>query len=53
MDNKILEFPFDNEYIIKKKKSIRKELLLQDKKFLEKHIAILGGGYYRRCKKYS
>lgn len=44
MDNKILEFPFDNEYIIKKKKSIRKELLLQDKKFLEKHIAILGGG---------
>lgn len=38
-----LSFPFDNDYIIKKKKSIRKELLLQDKKFLKKRIAILGG----------
>lgn len=40
---KALEYPFDNEYIIKKKKSIKKELLSQDIKFLDKKIAILGG----------
>ena len=40
---KELEYPFDGEYILKKKKTLKKELLKQDKKFLEKNIAILGG----------
>ena len=40
---KELEYPFDNNYILQKKKSIKKQLLESDKKFLEKNIAILGG----------
>lgn len=40
---KILEYPFDSEYILKKKKAIKKELLLKDIKFLKKNVAILGG----------
>ncbi len=44
---KELEYPFDPEWMIKKKKSIRKELLEAAEKngvtFLEKKIAILGG----------
>lgn len=40
---KELEYPFDSEWIIKKKKSIKKELLSENSKFLEKKIAILGG----------
>lgn len=40
---KELEYPFDSEYIIKKKKSLKKELLANNKKFIEKNIAILGG----------
>lgn len=40
---KELEYPFDNEYIIKKKKSIKKTLLERDIKYIEKKIAILGG----------
>ena len=40
---KELEYPFDGEYILKKKKTLKKELLKQDKKFLKKNIAILGG----------
>ena len=40
---KELEFPFDGEYILKKKKSIKKELLARDIKYIEKKIAILGG----------
>ena len=39
---KELEFPFDGEYILKKKKSIKKELLARDIKYIEKKIAILG-----------
>lgn len=38
-----LEYPFDAEYILRKKKKIKRELLSQDKKYLEKRIAILGG----------
>lgn len=39
-----LEYPFDADWILKKKKSIKKELLLQDSgAFIEKRIAILGG----------
>lgn len=41
---KELEYPFDGDYILKKKKSIKKELLArEDIKYLEKKIAILGG----------
>lgn len=39
-----LEYPFDAEWILKKKKSIKKELLsCSDGNFIEKRIAILGG----------
>lgn len=38
-----LEYPFDSDYIIKKKKSLKKKLLERDVKYLEKRIAILGG----------
>lgn len=41
---KELEYPFDPEYILKKKKSIKNTLLADDKAtFIEKKIAILGG----------
>lgn len=40
---KELEYPFDSRYIIKKKKSLKRELLSQDTKFTEKKIAVLGG----------
>ena len=40
---KELEYPFDNDFILKKKKSIKKKLLENENKFLEKNIAILGG----------
>ena len=39
---KELEYPFDSDYILKKKKSLKRELLEQDN-LLEKKIAILGG----------
>lgn len=39
-----LEYPFNAEYILKKKKSIKRELLGQkDAAFMEKKVAILGG----------
>lgn len=38
-----LEYPFNSEYILKKKKSIKRTLLNQNKLFLEKKIAVLGG----------
>jgi len=41
---KELEYPFNPEYLIKKKKSIKQELLTDESvKFVEKKIAILGG----------
>ena len=40
---KELEYPFDAEYIMQKKKKIKKELLASRTNFLEKNIAILGG----------
>lgn len=40
---KELEYPFDNDFILKKKKSLKKQLLENENKFLEKNIAILGG----------
>lgn len=40
---KELNYPFDCDYIIKKKKKIKKELLAQnDQKFIKKRIAVLG-----------
>lgn len=40
---KELLYPFDGDYILKKKKSIKKALLEENKTFLDKRIAILGG----------
>lgn len=40
---KELEYPFDAEYILRKKKSIKKQLLENTSGMLEKKIAILGG----------
>ncbi len=41
---KELEYPFDAEKIIKKKKSLKKQFLTEENKnFIEKRIAILGG----------
>jgi FkbH-like protein len=38
-----LQYPFDSRYIIKKKKSIKRQLLEKDVNFIDKKIAILGG----------
>lgn len=38
-----LEYPFDSQYIIKKKKSLKRQLLAEDRQFVEKKIAVLGG----------
>lgn len=40
---KELEYPFDADYQLSKKKRIKKELLASDTKFIDKKIAILGG----------
>ncbi|GMO61098.1 MAG: HAD-IIIC family phosphatase [Rickettsiales bacterium] len=40
---RVLQYPFDADYIIKKRKAIVRELLEQPIKFLDKKIAILGG----------
>ena len=40
---KQLEYPFDSAYIIRKKKQLKKELLNNKKKFIEKKIAIMCG----------
>jgi FkbH-like protein len=40
---KCLEYPFDGEYILRKKKSIKKKLLNSNISFIKKKIAILGG----------
>lgn len=41
---KELEYPFDANYILTKKKSIRRKLLAANAQFMEKNVAILGGG---------
>ncbi len=41
--NKLLEYPFDPELILKKKKRIRKELLAEGSDRIKKNIAVLGG----------
>lgn len=40
---KELNYPFDLEHLLKKRKSLKKELLSQNTDFLEKKIAVLGG----------
>lgn len=40
---KELEYPFDSEYILKKSKSLKKRLLEDDTRRVEKRIAVLGG----------
>ena len=40
---KELEYPFDARYLIKKKKSLKRELLASDTKYIDKKIAVLGG----------
>ena len=40
---KELSYPFDSNYILAKKRNIKKTLLAQEGKLLEKNIAILGG----------
>lgn len=39
-----LEYPFDAEFILRKKKALKKELLEKGDGFLDRRIAILGGG---------
>ena len=40
---KELDYPFDSRYLIKKKKSLKRQLLALDTKFVDKKVAILGG----------
>ena len=41
---KVLDYPFDGDYLLKKKRSIRRELLADEgRKFTDKKIAILCG----------
>jgi FkbH-like protein len=42
MNHEFLEYPINSEIVLRKKKSIKKELL-KDSSFIEKNIAILGG----------
>lgn len=38
-----LQYPFDSEYLLKKSKKIRRQLLEENDNFLHKKIAVLGG----------
>ena len=40
---KALEYPFDSQWILKKKKSIKRTLLSENRDFIKKKIAVLGG----------
>lgn len=40
---KLLEYPFDSEIIMRKQKSIKRALLEKNNSYIEKNIAILGG----------
>ena len=51
---KELEYPFDAESVLKKKKTLKKQLMADgDAKFINKRIAILGGGNNSEYKNYS
>ena len=38
-----LEYPFNSEYLLKKRRALRKSLLNQEGPWVEKRIAVLGG----------
>lgn len=38
-----LEYPFDSKFIMRKRKALKRELLADGTKRLQKHIAVLGG----------
>lgn len=40
---KELTYPFDSEYILRKKKSLKKQLLAESRDLVDKRIAVLGG----------
>ena len=40
---KELQYPFDSQLILKKRRSLKKKLLSENKSFIDKNIAILGG----------
>ncbi len=40
---KELQYPFDSRYILKKRKSMKRELLMDSEQFPQKKIAVLGG----------
>lgn len=50
MEN-IFEYPFNSEFILKKSKSIKKDLLENSENLIEKRIAILGGSTTSDIKK--
>jgi len=39
----VFQYPFDSSYLMKKKSSLKDQLIFSDKNFIEKKIAILGG----------
>lgn len=49
---KELEYPFDPDYITKKKKSLKNRILSTKNNFIEKRIAILGGRQLKILKLY-
>ena len=44
-----LEYPFDSEYLLKKKRSIKKALLSEGEPFTDKKIAVFGGRFGSHC----
>lgn len=41
--NEMLQYPFDAKQVLKKRKTIRKELLESENSYIKKNVAILGG----------
>lgn len=50
MTEKLLEYPFDSQMVMRKRKSIRRKLLLNEN-LLEKHIVVLGGSTTHEIRK--
>lgn len=42
-DAVLLEYPLDSEYILKKRKAIKRQLKSRDMTYIKKKIAVLGG----------
>ena len=45
-----LDYPFDSKIIMKKRKSLKRELLSSERDFLDKRVAILGGSTTKNIK---